>query len=188
MSGHPAGSSERHPILPGGGQHRPKSTPGQLSGEHGIMGSGTPEPGIHPGKPTPGGKSGNPMHCDPDPATRNTTGTGGTTCVEEPHKADQHQRPISPLGTSAGKPATPKPRTNAPTTETPGGTHDAGNEATAGAAQTPRVSKTTSLRARGRARRKPPLYATQIISRTSFGPSVRTTPTAFSAPPLTIAT
>ena len=188
MSGHSAGSSERCPVLPGRSKHSPKSTSGQLSGQRGIMGGGTPEPGIHPGKPTPGSKSRNPMHCDPDPTTHNTTSADSTPCVEKPCEADQHQHPNSPLETSAGKPATPEPKTNAPTTETPGSTPDAGNEAAAGAAQAPRVPKATSLRASGRTRRKPPFYTTWIDSRTSFGPTIPTTLTASSTPPLSVAT
>jgi len=152
------------------------------------MGGCTPEPGIHPGKPTPGGKSRNPTHCDQDPATRNTTSASGNTCMEEPRLADQHQRPIGPLATSNGKPATPKPGTDAPTTETPGDTHNARNEAAAGATQAPRVPKATSTGARGRARRKSPLDTTRIVSATSFGCAVQTTPTAFPAPPFSFVT
>jgi len=152
------------------------------------MGDCTPEPGIHPGEPTPGGESRNPTHCDQDPATRNTTGASGTTCMEKPRPADQYQRPIGPLATSARKPATPKPETDAPTTETPGGTDNARNEAAAGATQAPHVPKATSTGARGRARRKSPLDTTRIVSRTSFGPAVRTTPTAFPASPFSFAT
>jgi len=188
MSGHSAGSSERCPVLPGRSKHSPESTSGQLPGQRGIMGGSAPEPGSHPGKPTPGSESRNPTHCDPDPATHNTTSASSTPCVEKPCKADQHQCPISPLRTSAGKPATPKPETNAPTTETPGGTQDAGNEAAAGAAQAPRVPKASSLRASSRTRRKSPLYTTRIGSRTSFGPTIRTTQTASPAPPLSVAT
>jgi len=172
MSGHSAGSSKRCPVLPGRSKYSPKSASGQLPGQRGIMGGSTPEPSSHPGKPTPGSKSRNPTHCDPDPATHNTTSADSTPCVEKPGQADQHQCPISPLGTGAGKPVTPKPGTNAPTTETPGGTHDAGNEAAAGAAQTPCVPKATNLRASGGTRREPPLYTPRISSRTSFGPTL----------------
>ena len=152
------------------------------------MGGCTPEPGNHPGEPSLGGKSRNPTHCDQDPATRNTTGASGTACMEKPCPTDQHQRSIGPLGTRAGKPATPKPGTDAATTETPGGTHNARNEAAAGATQAPCVPKATSTRARGRARRKSSLDTTRIVSRTSFGPAVRTTLTAFPTPPLSFAT
>ena len=108
------------------------------------MGACTPEPGSHPGKPTPGGKNRNPTHCDQDPATHNATNTSKTTSVEKPCPADQHQHPISPLATSTAKPTAPKPRTDVPTTKAPGSTHNAGDEAMAGATQVPRVPKTTS--------------------------------------------
>ena len=97
------------------------------------MGGRTPEPGIRPGEPTPGGKSRNPVHRGQDPATRNTTSASETTCMEKPHPGNQHHHPIGPFATNAGKPAMPKPGTNAPTTETPSGTHNARNEAAAGA-------------------------------------------------------
>ena len=108
------------------------------------MGSRTPEPSGHPGKPTPGSKGRNPTYCDQNPATRNATSTGGTTRMEKSHPADQHQCPIGPLTTSIGKPATTEPGTEAPQTETPGGTHDAGNEAAIGATQTPHIPKAIS--------------------------------------------
>jgi len=127
-------------------------------------------------------------HCDQDPATRNATGASGTTCMEKPHPADQPQCPISPLATSGGKPATPKPGTDAPTTETSSGTYNARNEAAAGATQAPRIPKATSTRARSRARRKSPLDTTRIVSGTSFGPAILTIPTTFPAPPLSFAT
>ena len=82
----------------------------------------------------------------------------------------------------------PKPRTNTPTTEAPSGTHDTRNEAAAGTAQEPRISKTTNLWAGDGTRREPPLYTTWISSRTSVGPPLGTTPTAFPAPPLAVAT
>jgi len=152
------------------------------------MGGGIPESGSHPGKPTPGSKSRNPTHWDPNPVTHNTTSTDSTSGMEKPGEADQHKCPIGPLGTGAGEPATPKPGTNAPTTETPGGTHDARNKVAAGAAQAPRIPKATNLWAGGRPRREPPLYTTRMSSRTSVGPTLGTTPTAFPAPPLAITT
>ena len=152
------------------------------------MGGCTPEPGIHPGKPTPGGKSRNTTHCDQDPATRNAIGASKTTCMEKPRPADQHQRPIGPLTTSTGEPTTPKPGTDATTTETPGGTRNARNEAATGATQVPRVPKATSTQAGGRTRRKSPLNTTRIISGTSFGPAVGTTSTTFPTPLLSFAT
>jgi len=152
------------------------------------MGSRTPESGSHPGKPTPGSKSRNPTHCDPNPVTHNTTSTNSTSGMEKPGEADQHQCPISPLGTSAGKPATPKPGTKAPTTETAGGTHDTRNEAATGAAQAPRIPKATNLWASGGTRREPPLYTPRISSRISVGPTLGTSLTAFLAPPLAVAT
>ena len=108
------------------------------------MGSRTPELGGHPGKPTPGSKGGNPTYCDQNHATHNSTSTSGTTRMEKPHSADQHQCPISPLTTRIGKPATSESGTEAPTTETPGGTHNARNEAAIGAAQTPHIPEATS--------------------------------------------
>jgi len=152
------------------------------------MGGRTPESGSHPGKPTPGSKSRNPTHCDPNPVTHNTTSANSTSGMEKPGKADQHQRPISPLGTSAREPTTSKPGTNAPTTETPRGTHDARDEAAAGTAQAPRIPKATNLWAGDGTRREPPLYTTWIRSRTSVGPPLGTTPTAFPAAPLAVAT
>jgi len=152
------------------------------------MGGRTPETGSHLGRPTPGSKSRNPTHCDTNPVTHNTTKTNSTSGMEKPSEADQHQRPISPLGTSAGEPTTPKPRTNAPTTETPSGTHDARDEAAAGAAQTPRIPKATNLWAGDGTRGEPPLYTTGISRQTSIGPPLGTTLTAFPAPPLADAT
>ena len=84
------------------------------------------------------------MHCNQNPATHNATSASRTICMEKPHPADQHQHPIGPLTTSTGKPATLKPGTDAPTTETPRGTHNAGNEAATGATQTPHIPKATS--------------------------------------------
>jgi len=89
--------------------------------------------------------------------------------MEKSHSADQHQYPVGPLTTSAGKPATTRPGTEAPPTETPGGAHDAGNEAAIGATQTPHIPKATSTRALGRTRRKSPFDTAGIIRRTSFG-------------------
>ena len=80
--------------------------------------------------------------------------------MEKPHPADQHQCPIGPLTISVGKPATSEPGSEAVTTETPGVTHDAGNQAAIGATQTPHISKATSTRDRGRTRRKSPLDTT----------------------------
>jgi len=108
--------------------------------------------------------------------------------MEKPCPSDQHQRPIGPLTTSAGKPAVSEPVTEAPTTETPGGTHDAGNEAAIGATQTPHFPKATHTWACGRKRRKPSLNTTRIVRGTPLGPAVRTSSTAFQAPPLAIAT
>ena len=82
----------------------------------------------------------------------------------------------------------PKPGTNAPTTETPGGTHDARDEAAAGAAQAPCIPKATNLWVGGGTRGEPPLYTARISSRTSIGPTLGTTPTAVPAPPLAVAT
>jgi len=107
--------------------------------------------------------------------------------MEKPGEADQHQCPISPLGTSAGKPTTAKPGTNAPTTETPGSTHDTQDEAAAGAAQAPCIPKATSLWAGGGTRREPPLYTARISSWASVGPTLGTTRTTFPAPPLAVA-
>jgi len=152
------------------------------------MGSRTPEPGGHPGKPTPGSKGGNPTYCDQNPATQNTTSASGTTRMEEPHPADQHQCPISPLTTSIGKPTTSVPRTEAQTTETPSGTHNARNEAAIGATQTPHIPEATSARAHGRTRREPPLNTTWIIHRTPIGSALPTALTAFELPPHAFAT
>jgi len=120
------------------------------------MGSHTPEPSGHPGKPTPRSKGRNPTYRDQNPATRNATSAAGTTRMEKSHPTDQHQCRAGPLTTSVGKPATTEPRTEAPSTETPGGTHDAGNETAIRATQTPHIPKATSTRARGRTRRKSP--------------------------------
>jgi len=188
MSSHSAGSSKRRPVLPGRGKHSPEPASGQLPGQRRIMGGRTPESGSHPGKLAPGSKSRNPTHCDPNPVTHKTTSANSTSGMEKPGEADQHQCPISPLGTSAGEPATPKPGTSAPMTETPGGTHDAGNEAAAGASQAPRIPKATNLWASGGTRRQPPLYTTRISSRTSVGPTLGTTPTAFPPSRLAITT
>ena len=73
-------------------------------------------------------------------------------------------------------------------TETPGGTYNTRNEAAAGAAQAPRIPKATNLWAGGGTRREPPLYTTQISSRTSVGPTIGTTPTALPAPQFAVAT
>jgi len=148
------------------------------------MGSRTPEPGIHPGKPTPGSKRGDPTHCDQNPATRNATSASGTTCMEKPHPSNQHQRPLGSFTTSVVKPATPKPGTNAPTAETPGATHNTRNEAAAGATPTPHIPKATGTRTRGTTRRRSPFDTTPVICRATLGPAVRTAPTAFPAPPL----
>jgi len=134
------------------------------------MGSCTPEPGGHPGKSTPGSKGGNPTPCDQNPVTRNPTGTGRTTRLEKPPPTDQHQRPIGPLTTSVGKLAAFKPVTKAPTTETPGGTHDTGNEAATGATQTPHIPEGTCTRTRNRTGRKPPLDATESSAGPPSGP------------------
>jgi len=166
MSGHSADPGKQHPVLSGGSQHGPKSTPGQLSGKRGAMGSRTPEPGGHPGKPTPGSKGGNPTYCDQNPATHNATSASGTTRMEKPYPTDQHQCPISPLTTSIGKPTTSEPGTEALTTETPGGTHNARNEAAIGATQTPHITEATSARACGRTRRESSLNTTGIVRRT----------------------
>jgi len=157
MSSHSAGPSKRHPVFPGRGQHSPEPASGQLPGQRRVMGCRTPELGSHPGKATPGSKSRNPTHCDPNPVTHNTTSTDSTSGMEKPGEADQHQCPIGPLGTSAREPATPKPRTNAPTTETPGGTHDARNVTAAGSVQAPRIPRATNLWADSGTRREPPL-------------------------------
>ena len=124
------------------------------------------------------------MHCDQNPATRNAISTSGTTCMEKPRPTNQHQRPLGSLTTSVGKPTTPKPGTNAPTTETPGASHNARNEAATGATPTPHIPKATGTRIRGRTRRRSPLDTTQIICGATLRPAVRTTPTAFPAPPL----
>ena len=107
------------------------------------MGSRTPEPGGHPGKPTLRSKGGNPTYYNQNPVARNATGTSGTTRMEKPHPTDQHQCAIGPLTPSVGKPAAPEPVTKAPTTETPSGTHNTGNEAAIRATQTPHIPKAT---------------------------------------------
>jgi len=152
------------------------------------MGSCTPEPSGHLGKPTPGSKGRNPTYRNQNPTTHNATSASGTTCMEKSHPADQHQCPVGPLTTSIGKPATTKPGTEVPLTETPAGTYDAGNEVAIGATQTPHIPKATSTRARGRTRRKSPLDTAGIIRRTSFGSAIRTTSTACQAPPLSFTT
>jgi len=124
------------------------------------MGGHSPEPSGHPGKPALRGKGGNPTHCDQSPITRNTTSTSGTSHIEKPYPTDQHQRPIGPLTVSVGEPAASEPVTKAPTTETPGATHYAGNEAAIRATQTPHIPKATRTRAHDRTRGKPPLNTT----------------------------
>ena len=151
------------------------------------MGSRTSELGVHPGKPTPGGKSRDPTHCDQNPASRNTISTGGTTHMEKPRPPDKYQCPIGPLTTRVGKPTTPKPGPDGPKKETPSSSHNAGDEAATGATQTPRVPKATSTLGRGRTRGSSPLNTCRIIRGTSLGSTVRTTPTAFPAPPLSFA-
>jgi len=128
------------------------------------------------------------MYCDQNPATHNATSAGGTTRMEKPHPADQHQCPISPLTTSIGKPTTSEPGTETPTTETPSGTHNARNEAAIGATQTPYIPEATSTRARGRTMRESPLNTTWIVHRTPLGSAIRTVSTTFQAPPLPFAT
>ena len=108
--------------------------------------------------------------------------------MEKPRPTDQHQCPISSLTTYVGKPATPEPRTEAPTTETPGGTYHTRDEAAAGATQMPHIPKATSTRARGGTRRRSPLDTTRIVCGTSLGHAIGTAPTAFPAPPLPFAT
>jgi len=152
------------------------------------MGSRSPEPGVRPGKPTPGGKSRDPTHCDQNPATRTTISAGGTTHMEKPRPPYQYQCPIGSLTTSVGEPATPKPGPDVLTAETPGGTHNARDEAATGATQMPRVPKATSTRARGRARRSSPLNTTRVVHGTSLGPAIRTTSTTSPTPPLSFAT
>jgi len=73
-------------------------------------------------------------------------------------------------------------------TETPGGTHDAGNETATGATQTPYIPEGTRARTQNRTGRKPSLDDTGIVRRTPLRSVIRTTPTAFQAPPLPIAT
>ena len=187
-SGHSSGLGEQRPVLPDGSQHGLESTPGQLSGKRGTVGSRTPEPGVHPGKPTPGGESRDPMHCNQNSATHTTASAGGTTHMEKPHLPDQHRHLIGLLATSIGKPAALNPRPDVPTTETPGGTHNARDETATGATQTPSIPKPTSTQARGRKRRSSPLNTTWIIRETFLGSAVRTTPTAFPAPPLSLTT
>jgi len=107
--------------------------------------------------------------------------------MEKPHPADQHQRPISPLTTSVGKPTTSEPGYEAPTTETPSATHNTREEAAIGATQAPHIPEATSARAHGRTRREPPLNTTWIVSRTPLGSAIRTASTALQAPPLSFA-
>jgi len=188
MSGHSADPGKRCPVLSGGSQHGPESTPGQLPGKRGTVGSLTPEPGGYPGKPTPGSKGGNPTYRDQNPTTYNATSARRTTHMEKPHPADQHQCPISPLTTSVGKPATSEPRDEAPTTETPGATHNTQDKAAIGATQAPHIPKATSVRAHGRTRREPPLNTTWIVCRTPLGSAIRTASTALQTPPLPFTT
>ena len=108
--------------------------------------------------------------------------------MEKPHPADQHQCPISPLTTSAGKPATSESGNEAPTAETPSATHHTRDEAAIGATQGPHIPEATSARVHGRTRREPPLNPTWIVSRTPFGPAIRTASTTHQVPPLPFAT
>jgi len=108
--------------------------------------------------------------------------------MEKPHPADQHQRPISPLTASVGKPATSEPGNEAPTTETPGATHNTRNEAAIGATQMPHIPEATSTRAHGGTRGESPLNTTWIVRRTPLGSAIRTASTALQAPPLPFAT
>jgi len=104
--------------------------------------------------------------------------------MEKPWPADPHQRSISPLTTGFGKPATPKPGPDVATTETSGSTLNARNEAEAGATQTPSVPEATSARTHsGSERTSSPLNTTRIVRGTPLGPTIRTTPTDFPAPP-----
>jgi len=151
------------------------------------MGSRTPEPGGHPGKPAPGSKGGNPTYCDQNPTTHNATSASRTTRMEKPHPADQHQRPIGPLTTSVGKPATSEPGNEATTPETPGATHNTRDEAAIGATQTPHMPEATSTRAHGRTRGESPLNTTWIVRGTPLGSAIQTTSTALQAPPLLFA-
>jgi len=187
MTGHPADLGKRRPVLSGRSQHGPESTPGQLSGKRGTMSSLTPEPGGYPGKPTPGSKGRNPTYRDQNPTTYDATSASRTTRMEKPHPADQHQRPISPLTTSVGKPATTEPGNEAPTTETPGATHNTRDEAAIRATQAPHIPEATSARAHGRIRREPPLNTTWIVRRTPLGSAIRTALTALQAPLLPLA-
>jgi len=188
MSGHSADPDKQRPVLSGGSQHGPESTPGQFSGKHGTMGRRTPEPGGRPRKPAPGSKGGNPTYRDQSPTTYNATSASRTTRMEKPHPANQHQRPLSPLTTSAGKPTTSEPRNETPTAEAPGATHNTRDEAAIGATQTSHIPEATSARAQGRARREPPLNTTRMVRRTPLGPAIRTTSTARQTPPLSLAT
>ena len=172
MSSHLAGSGKQCPVLPGRSQHGPESTPGQLSGKRGIMGSRTPDPGVHHGKPTPGSKSRNSTHSDQNPATCNATSASGTTCMKKPRPTNQHQRSIGSLTTSIGNPTTPESGTNPPMTETPGATHDARNEAATGAITMPHIPKATGTRTRGRTGRRSPHDTTRIICRATRMPAV----------------
>jgi len=88
------------------------------------MGRRTPEPGGRPGKPAPESKSGNPTYRDQSPTTYNATSASRTTRMEKPHPANQHQRPISPLTTSVGKPTTSEPGNETPMIEARGATHN----------------------------------------------------------------
>ena len=148
------------------------------------MGSRTPEPGVHAGKPTLGSKSGDPTHCDQNSATRNATSASGTTCMEKSRPSNQHQHPLGSFTTSVGKSATPKPGTNATTAEIPGATHNARNEAATGVTPTSHVPEANGTRTHGRTRRRPPLDTTRVICGATLGPAVRTTLTTFPAPPL----
>ena len=188
MPGHPAGTGKRRPVLFGGSQRGPKSTPGQLSGKRGTMGSCPPKSDVLPGKPTPGSESGNPTHCDQNSATRNATGAPKPANVEKPCPTNQYQRPFSAFSCSVGKPVTPKPRTTYPTTETPGATHDAGNETATGGTSASHLPKTTGARACGRARRKSPINTPRIICGTTLWPAVRATLSTSPAPPFPLAT
>jgi len=108
--------------------------------------------------------------------------------MEEPGPANQYQRPVGAFPTSTGEPVTLEPGPNAPTTEAPGGTYDARNEAAVGTTQEPRTSPTAKLGANDGARREPPLHTTRISDRTSVRTPLGTTPTALPAAPLAIAT
>ena len=151
------------------------------------MGSLTPEPSGYPGKPTPRSKGGNPTYRDQNPPTYDATSASRTTRMEKPHQADQYQCPVSPLTTSVGKPATSKSGNEAPTTETPGTTHNTRDEAAIGATQAPHIPEATSARAHGGTRRESPLNTTWIVSRTPLGSAIRTASTTLQAPPLPLA-